>query len=125
MVGSVVDIQKAIAEKRRIKKIKSSPLTAYTFQLTIFSILTSAFSFVGAFVIRDFFKTSIEGVTKRLELPDSIANLVYVLLVLGIVVPMLMFISWGKAIAEAEEDERLQEIQETKKNVALVEKNEL
>ena len=91
------------------------PTTPYLFQITFFAILTSAFSFVGAFVIRDFFKTSIEGLSRRIGLPESVANVFYVGLVLAIVVPVLVFIAWWKTLAETEEEKRKKKMLSAKK----------
>lgn len=108
-IRDLIRVQREIAEKRRERHLAADhSATGYIFQMTTFAILTSAFSFVGAFVIRDFFKDSIEGLTKKFKLPGVISNLVYILLVLGIVIPLLMLISLQKSRAEANESKRME-----------------
>jgi len=109
-IRDLIRVQREIADRRRAKQ-SSHDAAGYMFQMTTFAILTSAFSFVGAFVIRDFFKNSIEGVTKRFNLPQGVSNLVYIVIVLGIVIPLLMLISIQKSKAEAEEASRKEILQ--------------
>ena len=117
-IRDLIRIQREIAKNRKERQSTTESNTAaFMFQMTTFAILTSAFSFVGAFVIRDFFKNSIEGVTKRFKLPGAVSNIVYIVLVLGIVIPLLMLISLQKTRAEAQEAKRLEDL----KNKMLLE----
>ena len=108
-IRDLIRVQREIAERRKATQI-SHNAAGYMFQMTTFAILTSAFSFVGAFVIRDFFKNSIEGITKRFKLPQGLSNVVYIVIVLGIVIPLLMLISLQKSKAEAEEAMRVENL---------------
>lgn len=109
-IRDLIRIQREIAKRRkeRQESMTENSTAAFMFQMTTFAILTSAFSFVGAFVIRDFFKNSIEGVTKRFKLPGAVSNIVYIVLVLGIVIPLLMLISLQKSRAEEREARRVE-----------------
>lgn len=110
-IRDLIRVQREIATQQRMKQIAIRDNAAgYMFQMTTFAILTSAFSFVGAFVIRDFFKNSIEGFTKRFKLPSVLSNILYIVIVLSIVVPLLILISIQKSKAEAEEAERINKI---------------
>ena len=113
-IRDLIRIQREIAENRRQREKSIDGTAAFMFQMTIFAILTSAFSFVGAFVIRDFFKNSIEGLTKKFKLPGAVSNIVYIVLVLGIVIPLLMVINLQKTRAEAQEARRVEELRKRK-----------
>ena len=91
----IVRMQRQIAQQRKEEKKQNT--MGYMFQVTLFTLLTSAFSFVGAFVIRDLFKTMLETSLKNMGLPDIVGNLVYVIVTLGLVIPILVFITWWKS----------------------------
>lgn len=73
---------------------------AYLIQISLYTVLVGALSFMGAFVFRDFFLSLFKTSLENAGMPRLMTDVIYLVLVLLIAVPALTLVSWAKARTE-------------------------
>lgn len=91
-----------IVEKIKMERSSMQRRThlAYLIQISLYTVLVGALSFMGAFVFRDFFLSLFKTSLENAGMPRLMTDVIYLVLVLLIAVPALTLVSWAKARTE-------------------------